>query len=113
MTTLRRALPEVTSLAVVVGAAAVGVVLAPALPAQMIVGWHLGLDGQVSVTRGPRLLGLALLPVIMAGICGLLRGTRLLLDTEAPQYTRSFEVLSHLLLGILLVCHAWLLSLNL
>jgi uncharacterized membrane protein len=112
MMTRWRALPEFTSLALVVGTAAIGVLLAPALPEQMIVGWHLGLDGHVSVTRGPRLLGLALLPIITAGVYVLLRAIRLLLDAEASQNTRGFEILDHLLLSMLVLAQAWLLSLN-
>jgi hypothetical protein len=112
MITHRRALPELTSLTLVVGTAAIGVLLAPALPEQMIVGWRVGLDGQVSVTRGPRLLGLALMPVITAGVYVGLRATRLLLDAEASQHTRGFEGLAHLLLSMLVLVHAWLLSLN-
>lgn len=112
MIACRRALPEFTSLALVVGTAALSVVLAPALPEQMVVGWHLGLNGQVSVTRGPRVLGIALLPVTIAGVYIGLRATRLLLDIEAPQHIRGFEVLAHLLLGMLIVGQAWLLSLN-
>jgi len=38
MITLRRALPECTSLALVLGAAVIDVLLAPAFPEQMIVG---------------------------------------------------------------------------
>lgn len=108
----RRALLECTSLALVVGTAVLSIVLADALPEQMVVGWHLGLDGQVSVTNGPRLLGLVLLPVITAGVYIVLRATRLILDTETPQLTHGFEVLSHLLLGLLVLAQAWLLSLN-
>lgn len=113
MIAVRRVVPELTSLALVVLTAAVGVVVAPSLPEQMTVGWHLGLDGEVSVTRGPRLLGLTAVPAVTATIYVVLRVTRFVLDFETDADVRLFEVLSHLLLGTLALGQLWILTINL
>jgi hypothetical protein len=113
MSTVRRVLPELTSLALVIATVAVSVVLAPALPARMIVGWHLGLDGTVSLTRGPRLLGLVALPAVTVGAYAALRVTRVVIDADAGLDTRLFEVLAHVLLGALAIGQAWVLVANL
>lgn len=113
MTTVRRAVPELTSLALVVATVAAGLVVAPALPEQMIVGWHVGLDGEVWFTRGPRLLGLVALPAVTVAAYAALRVTRLVLDRDAGLDTRVFEVLAHLVLGMLALGQAWVLAANL
>ena len=113
MTTAHRVLPELTSLALVVVTVAAGVVLAPALPERMIVGWHWGLDGSVSLTRGPRLIGLVAIPAVTLASYVALRVTRLVLDRDAGLDARVFEVLAHLLLGTLALGQAWVLAANL
>ncbi|ACV46772.1 MULTISPECIES: hypothetical protein [Halomicrobium] len=113
MTVSRRALPELTSLALVLATVASGFLLAPSLPETMIVGWHFGLDGELSVTRGPRLLGLTLLPALSVTAYLCLRSTRLLLDLEAAVRPRYYEALVHLVLGALAFGQAWLLTVNL
>lgn len=109
----RRVLPELTSLALVVATVAAGVVVAPALPEQMVVGWHMGLDGQVSVTRGPRVLGLVAIPAVAVTLYAALRVTRLIIDRETGVDTRLYEVLAHLVLAGLAVGQGWLLAANL
>jgi len=113
VTTVRRVVPELTSLAVVISTVAAGVVLAPALPERMIVGWHLGLDGQVSVTRAPRLVGLVAVPTVTVCVYAALRVTRLVLDRDAGLTPRLFEVLAHLVLGMFALGQWWLLAVNL
>jgi len=113
VTVSRRAVPEFTSLALVVATALAGVLLAPSLPETMIVGWHLGLDGDVSVTRGPRLLGLIVLPALSVTAYLCLRSVRLLLDLETAVRPRYYETLVHLVLGSLALGQAWLLTVNL
>lgn len=113
MSTVRRAVPEVTSLALVLATVAVSAVLAPALPERMVVGWHVGLDGAVSVTRGPRLLGLVALPAITVGTYVVLRVTRLVIDGDDGVDSRLFEVLAHLVLGAFALGQAWVLAANL
>lgn len=113
MSTVRRAIPEVTSLALVIATVAAGVVVAPALPERMIVGWHVGLDGTVSLTRGPRLLGLVAIPTVTVSLYVALRVTRLVLDAEHGVNTRLFEILAHLLLAALALGQGWLLEMNL
>ena len=111
--TVRRAVPELTSLALVIATVALSAVVAPALPERMVVGWHVGLDGAVSVTRGPRLLGLVAIPAVTAGTYVALRVTRLVIDDDAGFDTRLFEVLAHLVLGALALGQAWVLAANL
>ncbi|WP_053948345.1 hypothetical protein [Halolamina sediminis] len=113
MTLPRRALPELTSLALVIATVAAGVVVAPALPEQMIVGWHVGLDGQISTTRGPRLLGLVAIPAVTVVTYVVLRITRLVTERDYGLDPRLFDVLAHLLLGTLALGQAWLLAVNL
>mgnify|MGYP000350148275 CR=1 FL=1 len=113
MTTVRRAVPELTSLALVIATVAAGVVLAPALPERMVVGWHLGLDGQVSITRGPRLIGLVAVPAVSLCVYAALRVTRLVLDRNSGLNPRLFEVLAHLVLGMFALGQWWLLAINL
>jgi uncharacterized membrane protein len=113
MTLRRRALPELTSLALVVATVAAGVVVAPALPERMIVGWHVGLDGQVSTTRGPRILGLVAIPAVTVVTYAVLRTTRLVVGEDHGLDRRLFDVLAHLLLGTLALGQAWLLAVNL
>ena len=113
MSTVRRMLPELTSLALVIATVAVSVVLAPALPERMIVGWHVGLDGTVSITRGPRLLGLVAIPAVTVGAYAALRVTRAVIDADAGLDTRLFEVLAHFVLGALALGQAWVLVANL
>lgn len=113
MSTVRRVLPELTSLALVVATVAVGIVVAPALPELMIVGWHVGLDGTISLTRGPRLLGLVAVPAVTLTMYVALRVTRLVLDEGHDVDTRLFEVLAHLVLAALALVQGWLLAANL
>lgn len=113
MTTLRRVVPELTSLALVIAPVAASVILAPALPERMIVGWHVGLDGHVSVTRGPRLLGLVALPAVTVVASVAFRVTRLVLDRVGGLDPRLFEVLAHLVLGMLVLGQAWVIAANL
>jgi len=113
MTLARRALPELSSLALVVVTVAAGFILAPALPEWMIIGWHVGLDGEVTITRGPRLLGLVAIPTVAATLYVALRVTRLALDERHGVDTRLFEVLAHLVLGALALGQGWLLAVNL
>lgn len=113
MIDVRRALPELTSLSLVLATIAAGVVVAPALPEVMIVGWHVGLDGRVSVTYGPRLLGLAAVPAVSTALYIALRVTRLVVDAGAGMNARVFEALAHLTLVVLAIGQAWLLSINL
>ena len=109
----RRLLPELTSFALVVATVAAGAVVAPALPERMIVGWHVGLDGQLTVRRAPRVLGLVAIPAVTLVLYAPLRVTRLVLDEAASVDARLFEVLAHLLLAALAVGQAWLLAANL
>ncbi|NHX36107.1 MULTISPECIES: hypothetical protein [Halolamina] len=109
----RRALPELSSFALVVATVAAGVVVAPALPEWMIVGWHVGLDGEATVTRGPRLVGLVAVPAVTATLYVVLRVTRLALDEGYGVDTRPFEALAHLVLAALAFGQGWLLAVNL
>lgn len=113
MSAARRVVPELTSLALVLATVLAGFVVAPALPERMIVGWHWGLDGSVSLTRGPRLLGLVALPAVTLASYVALRVTRLVLDRDAGLDARLFEVLAHLLLAALALGQAWVLAANL
>ncbi|MBP1986547.1 hypothetical protein [Halolamina salifodinae] len=113
MRSARRTLPELTSFALVVATVAAGAVVAPALPERMIVGWHVGLDGQVTVRRAPRVLGLVAIPAVTVVLYVALRTTRLVLDEAAGVDVRLFEVLAHLLLAALAIGQAWLLATNL
>lgn len=113
MRSIRRVIPELTSLALVIITATVGIVVAPRLPEQMIVGWHLGLDGQISVTRGPRLLGLVAIPAVTTAMYVVLRVTRFAFDWKTHLHTRLFEVLAHLLLGTLALGQIWIVLVNL
>lgn len=113
VSTVRRAVPEATSLALVLATVAISVVFAPALPERMVVGWHVGLDGAGSVTRGPRLLGLVALPAISVGTYAALRITRLVIDGDDGVDSRLFEVLAHLVLGAFALGQAWVLAANL
>lgn len=106
-------LPELSSLGLVVATVAAGALVAPALPEQMIVGWHVGLDGQVRLTRGPRLLGLIAIPAVSVTLYVALRVTRLVVDREVGVDARLFELLAHLVLASLAVGQAWLLVINL
>ncbi len=113
MSTVRRVVPEITSLTLVIATVAVSAVFAPALPERMIVGWHVGFDSTLSLTRGPRLLGLIALPAITVGAYVALRVTRLVIDGDAGLNTRLFEVLAHLVLGALVLGQAWVIAANL
>lgn len=110
---IRRVVPELTSLALVIITVTAGIVVAPRLPEQMIVGWHLGLDGRTSVTRGPRLLGLVAIPAVTTAMYVVLRVTRFALERRTRVNTRLFEVLAHILLGTLALGQIWLLLMNL
>jgi len=110
---IRRVVPELTSLILVIITATVGLVFAPTLSERMIVGWHLGLDGQVSITRGPRLVGLMAIPTVATTMYVALRVTRLALDIERHLDIRVFEILVHLLLGVLALGQIWLVTINL
>ncbi|QKY19479.1 hypothetical protein B4589_003455 [Halolamina sp. CBA1230] len=113
MISLRRAVPELTSLALAIATLGAGVVVAPALPERMIVGWHVGLDGSVSLTRGPRLLGLNAIPAVTVATYVALRVTRLVLDAGNGLNPRLFELLAHLVLVAFALGQAWLLAINL
>jgi len=113
MTASRRVVPELTSLALVLATVAPGFLLASSLPETMIVGWHLGIDGEVSVTHGPRLLGLTMVPALSGTAYLCLRFARLLLDPETAVRPRYYEALVHLVLGGLAVGQVWLLIANL
>ena len=106
-------LPELSSLGLVVATVAAGVLVAPALPEQMIVGWHVGIDGQIRLTRGPRLLGLTAIPAVSATLYVALRTTRLVVDGAVGVDACLFELLAHLVLASLAVGQAWLLVVNL
>ncbi|WP_313694385.1 hypothetical protein [Halorarum halobium] len=113
MSSIRRVLPELTSLALVLGTVTAGLLVAPALPERMIVGWHLGLDGRVSLTRGPRLLGLVAIPAVTVALYVVFRVARFVLDVTEDVDVRLFEILAHLVLGMLALGQGWLLVLNL
>lgn len=113
MTFARRALPELSSLALVVVTVAAGFVVAPALPEWMIVGWHVGLDGELTVRRAPRLLGLVAIPAVTVTLYVALRVTRLVLDEGLGVDTRLFEILAHLVLAALALGQGSLLAVNL
>lgn len=113
MTFTTRALPELTSLALVVATVAASFVVAPALPERMIIGWHVGLDGQVTVTRGPRVLGLVAVLAVTVTLYVALRATRLAIDEGHGVDVRLFEVLTHLVLAMLALGQGWLLAVNL
>lgn len=113
MSALHRRLPELTSLALVVVPIVVGVLVAPALPERMIVGWHMGLDGEVTLRHAPRLLGLIAIPAATALLYITLCITRLVVDTGNRLNTYLFEVLAHLLLAAMAFGQGWLLAVNL
>ncbi len=61
-------LPDLAAFALVALTVLAGPAVLPRLPAEMVVGWHLGLDGEVSRTVGPRVIGLVALPALSVAL---------------------------------------------
>ncbi|WP_276273864.1 hypothetical protein [Haloarcula litorea] len=110
---VRRAdLSALALLAVTVG---VAIAAYPSLPGVMRVGWHVGLDGGVRVTRAPRAVGGVLVPALAVGAYAVLRGVAALsTDVARTRRTRRLvDAVCHATLAVCLVVEAALLAVNL
>lgn len=113
---LRRAFPQwtdVAAFALVAATALAGPAVLPQLPAEMIVGWHVGLDGRVSLTHGPRILGLVVLPATSAGFFLALRAVRSVVTLDSVAERRAYDAATLLLLGGLCAAQVSLIAANL
>ena len=104
---------DVTALALVALTAFVAAVIYPHLHAEMVVGWHVGLDGTVSRTVGPRLLGVALLPALSVGCYAVLRTVGAAVSLDSARDRRLYDLLVHLLLASLCLCQIAVVAANL
>jgi uncharacterized membrane protein len=104
---------DVTALALVALTAVVAAVAYPRLPAEMVVGWHVGIGGTVSRTVGPRLLGVALLPAVSVGCYAVLRTVRADVSLDSARDRRLYDLLGHLLLASLCLCQVAVVAANL
>ncbi|MFC7141305.1 hypothetical protein ACFQMA_15885 [Halosimplex aquaticum] len=110
---LRPRWTDVTALALVALTVAVAAAALPRLPAEMVVGWHVGLDGRLSRTIGPRVLGVALLPALSVASYAALRTARALVSLDTPRDRRLYDALVHLLLASLCACQVAVVAANL
>ncbi|WP_415379093.1 hypothetical protein [Halosimplex sp. TS25] len=104
---------DVTAVVLVASTAAIAAAAYPRLPAEMVVGWHVGLDGRVSRTIGPRALGVALLPALSVVGYAALRTVRALISLDAPRDRRLYDALVHLFLASLCLCQTAVVAANL
>lgn len=113
MSAARRRAPAVTSFVLVALATIVALAAAPGLPDRMIVGWYLGLDGTVAVTRGPRAVGVAVLPAVSAVLYAVGRAVVHVAPPPTRRGRLAFEAALHLTLGSLCALQAWVVAANL
>jgi len=60
-------LPDLTALALLALAFAVGIAFFGDLPAEMVVGWHVDFDGETRLTRAPRSVAAFAVPLAATG----------------------------------------------
>ncbi|WP_436925830.1 hypothetical protein [Halosimplex amylolyticum] len=104
---------DVTALALVALTVAVAAAAYPRLPVEMVVGWHVGLDGRLSRTIGPRALGVTLLPTLSVASYAVLRTVRALVPLDGARDGRLYDSLVHLLLASLCACQVAVVAANL
>ncbi|NEU56079.1 hypothetical protein [Halorussus sp. MSC15.2] len=71
-------LPDLTALALLALTLAVGIAFYGDLPAEMVVGWHVGLDEGVRLTRAPRPVATFAVPAVATGAYVVVRAVALL-----------------------------------
>lgn len=94
-------LPDVTALALLALTLALGVAAYGDLPAEMVVGWRVGFDGETRLTRAPRLLGTFAIPAAATGGYAVLRAVEAAVGLR--EEVADFEVVYDAAVLLLLV----------
>ncbi|WP_137285098.1 hypothetical protein [Halorussus salinisoli] len=107
--------PDVTALALLALTMAVGIASYGDLPAEMVVGWHVGLDGDVRLTHAPRQVAAFAVPTAATGTYAVLRAVESVLDIreELADFESVYDVAVHLLLVGLFALQAVVVAANL
>ncbi|MFC4447942.1 hypothetical protein [Halorussus aquaticus] len=71
-------LSDLTAFALLVLTLAVGIAFYGDLPGRMVMGWHVGLDGAVRLTRAPRPVATFAVPAVATGAYVVVRAVALL-----------------------------------
>lgn len=106
--------PDVAALALVVLTIAATVTVYGDLPTRMVVGWHVGLDGAVAHTHGPRALAAALVPGLLVSLYAVFAAIPRIgdLGDDLEPNRWIYDLIVHAALGALCAIQAFILVAN-